>query len=764
MNRALANFLLSAKRTAEAEPYLVALTKVDPSPGARLTLADYYVATGRADEAIPLLKSIGRQRARAVGRSAHSAGDDRCPRKAVCRCRTRRRRSAERERQRHRGAPAESHDPARTRKDRRGCQATSKPQPRPIPRSARAQFALGKLALLQRRPDDAKRAFTETLRLNPRAADAQTELARVHLAQGAIDTGVDLAGQAVKNDPSSVEARLVLARGFVAKKDLARAQEILTELTLAHPKSAEARTQLGFVLALRGDRAGAARAFDEALALDPNYLDATAGLSAWISSARNFDGARSRVAARVQRTPSDSDALLLAGKTYAAVGDAKNAEDSMRKALELDPGNLAAYEALGRLFVQANRLPEALQEFEALAARQRRPSRRSRWSGCFRKVMKRTVEARTAYEKALEYRPTCRRRGQQPRVDLCEPPARTSTSHCNSPRPRRPDFPAKSEVADTLGWIYHRKGLNTLAIRELQEAVDRDPDNPTYHYHLGSRMRRTAIAIWRSGRWKRPASQTGFRWRSGREPPADYVVTSRLFHRIAGRTRVLADPFHRRSARRTQAVRTLGYSWSCIFSGVFARSRVLLSVMGLYIMRVLLLSQRLPYAPNRGDRVRVYHMLREVARHAEIDVASLVHDEEEESHASDLRGIAAEVITARVPRLRNVTRGGAALLGSTPLTHVLLDSPLLAPALEALIRRRRPDVLLTFCSSMARFALQPPLSSLPCVLDMIDADSAKWTALANTSRPPLRWVYRREAGNWADSKRLPCASSIRRWL
>ncbi len=162
-------------------------------------------------------------------------------------------------------------------------------------------------------------------------------------------------------------------------------------------------------------------------------------------------------------------------------------------------------------------------------------------------------------------------------------------------------------------------------------------------------------------------------------------------------------------------------------------------------MRVLILSQRLPYAPNRGDRVRVFHMLREIASHAEVDVAALVHDEEEESHARDLKGVAGEVLTARVPRVWNAVRGVAALPGSTPLTHCLLDSPDLQPLLTQLVRRRPPDVVLAFCSSMARFAFQPPLSTIPCVIDMIDADSAKWAALATTSRVPLRWIYRREA-------------------
>ncbi len=46
-------------------------------------------------------------------------------------------------------------------------------------------------------------------------------------------------------------------------------------------------------------------------------------------------------------------------------------------------------------------------------------------------------------------------------------------------------------------------------------------------------------------------------------------------------------------------------------------------------MRVLFLTHRLPYAPNRGDRIRAYHLLREMSRWADVSLFSLVHDDEE---------------------------------------------------------------------------------------------------------------------------------------
>jgi polysaccharide biosynthesis protein PslH len=162
-------------------------------------------------------------------------------------------------------------------------------------------------------------------------------------------------------------------------------------------------------------------------------------------------------------------------------------------------------------------------------------------------------------------------------------------------------------------------------------------------------------------------------------------------------------------------------------------------------LRVLFLTHRLPYAPNRGDRVRAFHLLKAMAQHAQVDLLSLVHDDEEASHAGDLRDIVATTTIARVPRLLNHVRGAALLATSRPLTHVLLDSPEVVPAIHKLIRQHPPDLVFAFCSGMMRFAMLPPLDKVPCILDMVDADSAKWDDLARIKRGPARWIYSREA-------------------
>jgi len=162
-------------------------------------------------------------------------------------------------------------------------------------------------------------------------------------------------------------------------------------------------------------------------------------------------------------------------------------------------------------------------------------------------------------------------------------------------------------------------------------------------------------------------------------------------------------------------------------------------------MKVLILTHRLPYAPNRGDRVRAHHIVRLLAARADVRVVSLVHDRDEAAQADTLRQLGVGVATAMVPRARNLVGAALALPTSTPLTHALLHAPAMSAAIETATTKWFPDVVLAYCTGVAPLALAPPLDAVPYVLDVVDVDSAKWAAFADASRFPRAWIYRREA-------------------
>jgi polysaccharide biosynthesis protein PslH len=181
-------------------------------------------------------------------------------------------------------------------------------------------------------------------------------------------------------------------------------------------------------------------------------------------------------------------------------------------------------------------------------------------------------------------------------------------------------------------------------------------------------------------------------------------------------------------------------------------------------VNVLFLSHRLPYAPNRGDRVRAFHLLRELSRWAQIDVVALAHDAEEASHAGDLKAVARSVVAARVPKALNLARAAVALPSHRPTTHSLLASAEFDRAVDAVASATRPDVVLAYCTGIAPAAFRASLQNAPVILDMVDVDSQKWASLSVSSAPPRSWIYAREsrvlAAFEAESSRRAAATLV----
>ena len=244
------------------------------------------------------------------------------------------------------------------------------------------------------------------------------------------------------------------------------------------------RARLGLVLAMKKDLNGAAKQFEQALSLDPNILEATAGLIGLDLAAKQPAQARQRIDARLQRTPNDSQTLVLAGRIYAVLGDMAASEQALRKAIQVDAANLAAYETLGMLYVRTKRLDEAQREFEALASRSEKPVGSLTMVAIIQQMRNKPGEARATYERTLQFDPSApvaannlawiyAEAGEN--LDLAMQLAKTAKAK----------LPTSAEVSDTLGWIYYRKGLLSLAVTELEESVTRNPSNPLSQFHLG---------------------------------------------------------------------------------------------------------------------------------------------------------------------------------------------------------------------------------------------------------------------------------------
>jgi len=321
------------------------------------------------------------------------------------------------------------------------------------------------------------------LKLNPRAVPAQLQIARLRLATGKPGEAVDLAERAVGSQPQSPPARLILAQALVASGELARAESELKKLAADFPDAAPVAAEMGTLEARKGNEREARKSFERALALDASSVEAISGLVSLDLAAKKYPAAIARAEAALKQRPSSAPMVLLAARTYIAGGNPSRAESLLKTAVQSDPSNLPAYVMLGQLYMSQNRLQDALREFDGLAARQTRPVGAQTMAGVLLESLGKPEEARKRYEAALSLDPTAPIPANNLAWMMAESGENLDVALQLAQTAKRglPNYP---QVDDTLGWIYYKKGMTSLAVPLLESAAKAFPKHAGYHYHL----------------------------------------------------------------------------------------------------------------------------------------------------------------------------------------------------------------------------------------------------------------------------------------
>lgn len=176
---------------------------------------------------------------------------------------------------------------------------------------------------------------------------------------------------------------------------------------------------------------------------------------------------------------------------------------------------------------------------------------------------------------------------------------------------------------------------------------------------------------------------------------------------------------------------------------------------------LLYLVHRIPFPPNKGDKLRSFNLLKFLALHYEVHLGCFVDYAEDMQHVSALDEFCASVHVEQIqPALAKLLSMRGLLTGEA-LTLPYYRSARMATWVREVVAQRKIREAVVFCSSMAQYTQS--LRDLHCVVDFVDVDSAKWTRYAEERSGPMAWLYRREGARLADFERAvarQCAASV----
>ena len=156
---------------------------------------------------------------------------------------------------------------------------------------------------------------------------------------------------------------------------------------------------------------------------------------------------------------------------------------------------------------------------------------------------------------------------------------------------------------------------------------------------------------------------------------------------------------------------------------------------------ILFLTHRVPWPPNRGDKIRSHHFLQKLMECAPVHVACFADDESERQtgwrRKSELASC--EIVLRRKPKWLG---GIEAMVTGKPVSLTCFDSPEIRAYVARVIATRPIDCVFVFSGQMAQYI--PTEFGGRVVMDFGDVDSAKFESYAEDGAGPMAWINRRE--------------------
>ena len=157
---------------------------------------------------------------------------------------------------------------------------------------------------------------------------------------------------------------------------------------------------------------------------------------------------------------------------------------------------------------------------------------------------------------------------------------------------------------------------------------------------------------------------------------------------------------------------------------------------------ILFLTHRIPYPPDRGDKIRGFNIVRFLSTRQRVHVIAFADDSRDLKRRNGLAPYTGNrsIIWRSKPRWLAAVQ---ALAFRRPISLTAFENASVQEAVTNLLARHSIDTIFVFSSQMAQYLPSKPRQKV--IMDFVDMDSAKFAAYAKTSSGFTKWMMQREA-------------------
>lgn len=157
---------------------------------------------------------------------------------------------------------------------------------------------------------------------------------------------------------------------------------------------------------------------------------------------------------------------------------------------------------------------------------------------------------------------------------------------------------------------------------------------------------------------------------------------------------------------------------------------------------LLFLTHRIPFPPNKGDKIRSFHILRHLSQSFRVHLGTFIDDPEDWRYVDNVHRFCGETCILPLNPTWGKFRSLKGFFTGQALTLPYYNRPALRAWVKRIVQERPLAGVLVFSSAMAQYVADYP--NLRRIIDFVDVDSDKWRQYATRKSFPLNWVYARE--------------------
>lgn len=159
---------------------------------------------------------------------------------------------------------------------------------------------------------------------------------------------------------------------------------------------------------------------------------------------------------------------------------------------------------------------------------------------------------------------------------------------------------------------------------------------------------------------------------------------------------------------------------------------------------LLFLTQRIPYPPIKGEKIRPLQILRHLSQFYDVHLGCLIDEPGDFAHVDTVRALCKDAYFAKLNRKWAKLFCLRGLLTGEALSVAFFQDRGLAAWVNKILDTVRPEAIFICSSNMAPYVLDHDHRGAVRLVDLADVDSEKWRAYAGLGSGPMRWIHHRE--------------------